>query len=239
MEPGVRVKTNHEGFCAAHLRKLHAGENRLGLGLVIHTRLQLLESELGDALEAASRRAGRRDSMKAAERVAGTLESVGRSCYLCRMLDRDLQRYAFTILYLWARDPGFPAGVSRLPRLLSPTLRRRAPRGPAWHAGGSACSLARGGRPSAPGEPSAPRRGPGLVHPAPPCGKPQPGHGGGTDGPLSHAAEARRGNRLERLAAADLGNDGQEIRRQRRLDHHRSARHGVGKGDTPGMQAVP
>jgi hypothetical protein len=102
MEPSVRVQTNKEGFCADHHRKLYTGENKLGVGLVIHTRLQSVAAELDDIL---GKSVGKRGVPRAAERVRALEES----CFLCRMLGQDRQRYAFTILYLWARDPDFPA----------------------------------------------------------------------------------------------------------------------------------
>ena len=102
MEPSVRVQTNKEGFCAEHLRKLYAGENKLGIGLVIHTRLQHVADELADIL---GKIGGKRGVPRAAERV----HALEESCFLCRLMSQDRQRYAFTILYLWTRDPDFPA----------------------------------------------------------------------------------------------------------------------------------
>jgi hypothetical protein len=102
MEPSVRVQTNKEGFCAEHLRKLYAGENKLGIGLVIHTRLEHVAAELGDIL---GQIGGKHGVSRSAERVRALEES----CFLCRLMGQDLQRYAFTILYLWTRDPDFPA----------------------------------------------------------------------------------------------------------------------------------
>jgi hypothetical protein len=108
MEPQVRVQTNREGFCEEHLRKLYAGENKLGVGLVLHTRLQRLREELDAALRDPGRGAGRRGSARRMAGAARRIQALGGSCYLCRMLSRDRRRYAFTILYLWSRDPGFP-----------------------------------------------------------------------------------------------------------------------------------
>jgi len=107
MEPQVRVQTNREGFCARHLRKLYAGDDKLGVALVVHTRLQQLRRELDDALDGAARGAGRRADTRPVQAAADRMGAMGESCYLCRLLGQDLQRYAFTILYLWARDPDF------------------------------------------------------------------------------------------------------------------------------------
>lgn len=108
MEPAVRVRTNREGFCAEHLRLLYAGENRLGLGLTALTRLQAVIPDAIGALEEAARARGGRQARPAAERAAARLSSLGSTCYVCGLLRQDRERYIFTILYLWAKDPEFP-----------------------------------------------------------------------------------------------------------------------------------
>ncbi len=107
MEPDVRVRTNREGFCAEHLRRLYAGESKLGLGLVVHTRLQHLISEVDAALGPAERAAGARDAKQQAARAAARLSPPGGSCYICGLLRQDRERYIFTILYLWSKDAEF------------------------------------------------------------------------------------------------------------------------------------
>jgi hypothetical protein len=109
MQPDVRVRTNREGFCPEHLRRLYAGENKLGLALTAHTRLQHVIAEAAAALEDAARAAGGRDARPAAGRAAARLSALGATCYVCGLLLQDSQRYRFTILYLWSKDPEFPA----------------------------------------------------------------------------------------------------------------------------------
>jgi hypothetical protein len=109
MEPDVRVQTNAQGFCPAHFRKLYEGENKLGLSLVVSTRLQHLRPEIGAALDAVLRSA---DGRHAKERVAASaarLSLLRDSCFICGLLRSDAERYVLTILYLWTRDPGFLA----------------------------------------------------------------------------------------------------------------------------------
>jgi len=108
MEPDVRVRTNREGFCAEHVRRLYAGKNKLGLGLAIHTRLQHVLPEVAAALGEAEKAAGGRDAKQAAVRAAARLSGIGESCYVCGLLRQDRERWIFTILYLWSKDPEFP-----------------------------------------------------------------------------------------------------------------------------------
>ena len=110
MEPSVRQKTNETGFCPEHYRGLYAGEGKLGLALVAHTHLRQKLPELRGALESAvdGAAAGRKGAQRLDE-IAAQLSSLRDRCFICDMLENDLERYAFTILYLWQKDPEFPA----------------------------------------------------------------------------------------------------------------------------------
>jgi hypothetical protein len=110
MEPSVRTRTNATGFCPTHARRLYAGEGKLGLALVMHTHLQEILPGVSADLRAIQQSAedGKKDAARideAVERLAGLRDS----CYICGLLESDLDRYASTILYLWQKDPGFPA----------------------------------------------------------------------------------------------------------------------------------
>jgi hypothetical protein len=98
------VKTNVVGFCPDHYRKLYARENKLGLGLVVHTHLQQQLPELRAAFEAirAAARKGRR-----MDEAASSLARLRDRCFICDLLRGDLDRYAFTILFLWSKDAEF------------------------------------------------------------------------------------------------------------------------------------
>ncbi len=111
MEPNVRVRTNAVGFCPDHLGKLYQGENKLGLGLVMMTHLQEKMPEITAALDATvqAAQAGGRERARRIQQIIGSLEKLRDSCFICGLLSQDLTRYAWTILYLWRKDPEFPA----------------------------------------------------------------------------------------------------------------------------------
>jgi hypothetical protein len=109
MEPNVRVQTNAQGFCPAHFRKLYEGENKLGLSLVVSTHLPHIRSEIGAALDAVQRAAEGRHAPQRVADSASRLSQLRDSCFICGLLRSDRERYILTILYLWSRDPGFPA----------------------------------------------------------------------------------------------------------------------------------
>jgi len=111
MEPNVRVQTNRTGFCPDHLGKLFQGENKLGLALVMLTHVQEKLPLLRDALEGTVRAAedGRRDAEARIRSAIQSLETMRDDCFICGLLSQDLERYAWTILYLWRKDRDFPA----------------------------------------------------------------------------------------------------------------------------------
>jgi hypothetical protein len=117
MAPEVRVATNSSGFCPDHYERLYRGEGKLGLALMVHTHLAqtlpALRRDMADAAEMAARPPPgvlgrlRRKSAGAASLASSLRGLVGR-CFICDMLAKDLDRYCFTVLYLWQRDEAFP-----------------------------------------------------------------------------------------------------------------------------------
>ena len=113
MEPSVRVRTNRTGFCPEHTRKLYKGENKLGLALVTHTHLREQLAGLLSTLRGMAEAA--KDGRKGKDRLEGALhdlEDLRRRCYLCELLEADLDHYLFTVLYLWRKDPEFKATLA-------------------------------------------------------------------------------------------------------------------------------
>jgi hypothetical protein len=112
MEPTARVRTNERGFCKEHYLKLYGGDNKLGLGLMVHTHLQEWLPRLNAAMEAALKPDDASGKKKAGtggvKALAETLEALRDGCAVCDMLHADLERYIETILYLWKEDPQFP-----------------------------------------------------------------------------------------------------------------------------------
>jgi hypothetical protein len=105
MEPNVRVQTNESGFCPDHYRKLYERENKLGLALVVHTHLVKQAPALQASLAAAAQ-AGKR-GRSGGEEAAAMIRKLQAACFLCHLLRADRDRYCFTILYLWNKDPEF------------------------------------------------------------------------------------------------------------------------------------
>jgi hypothetical protein len=105
MAPEARVLTNEKGFCPEHTLRLYRGHNPLGLAVMTHTHLQHQAPALRAAL-ARARRPGRRHAALTA--LADRIAALRDRCQICDMLAADLDRWAFTIVYLWKHDPAFP-----------------------------------------------------------------------------------------------------------------------------------
>jgi hypothetical protein len=108
MEPSVRLATNEKGFCPRHYRELYARENKLGLALVVDTHLQaaLPRARAAFALLLSGASDGRRGGERI-EQAVSSLAALHDRCFICDMLAVDSDRYAFTVLYLWGKDPDF------------------------------------------------------------------------------------------------------------------------------------
>lgn len=119
MEPSQRIEVNEKGFCAHHFKMLYDAGNRLGLGLMTHTYLkEMIKTLRQNALQvqqAAAEEAGkpiykRIGSKKgvALTQVAGELKQIESRCVLCERLADNMERYIYTILYMYKHETEFP-----------------------------------------------------------------------------------------------------------------------------------
>jgi hypothetical protein len=109
MVPEMRVEVNKAGFCRDHFGKLwNTAQNRHPLSLITHTHLKDLISHLSAHLE---HLAGRGVSLK---KLSGRIEALTNHldrrlsrCLICEKLEYTLERYVFTIVYLWKTKEEF------------------------------------------------------------------------------------------------------------------------------------
>ena len=108
MEPAYRIKVNKRGFCDKHTADLYAGENKLGLGLQIHTRGEVLLRGIN------------KTSPKSAAAEAKRLQKELSTCVICDQLDETMRRYAETIAQMYKHEEDFPAYVEKCGGLCLP-----------------------------------------------------------------------------------------------------------------------
>jgi len=121
MVPEIRVEVNRKGFCSRHFRLLFEGGNKLGLALMVHTHmtelLGRLEKDQAPLLREAQRLTAKNPVVRrlgGKPAVSGKLTGLSRlisgrqeECMICERIEKTLDRYAFTILHLWRKDPEF------------------------------------------------------------------------------------------------------------------------------------
>ncbi len=120
MTPEIRVKVNDQGFCPAHYQKLLANRgNKLGLGLITHTHVEeqnrrwdSLWENLAKGIRSSRKKrfvpSRKKDPLhpQIDEAMEELLDREA-SCLICDDLNRMMNRYAFTIVYLWKEDREF------------------------------------------------------------------------------------------------------------------------------------
>jgi hypothetical protein len=120
MVPEVRVSVNQTGFRPETLRLLSRDPNKLGLALISHTRLKALHAKLAEktkGLRAEAEKAARLSALQGAvggkalrehlARAVAFLRDEEAQCLVEDKVKLDLERYAYTLVHLWLKDPEF------------------------------------------------------------------------------------------------------------------------------------
>jgi len=119
MEPDTRIEVNKFGFCPSHFKLLYEEKNRLGLALITHTHLKETIDRFKKLAEDIVRNPKKGKSLfkKFTSSTANAdtplthmskwLKSSRNQCMVCSRLKETLNRYAYTILYLWEKDKDF------------------------------------------------------------------------------------------------------------------------------------
>jgi len=102
MEDDVRLATNKIGFCKQHLSAMHARQNALGLGLMLHTYMQQLNKDIA-AVTKARIPAGffSKDKSGTIGKLKSHLQKTHESCYVCDKIENTFARYIDTFLHIW------------------------------------------------------------------------------------------------------------------------------------------
>lgn len=120
MEPDTRKVTNKTGFCPDHMGKLNKREaNRLGLGLMLHTHLQDIKTDIAPQLSKVAPGKGnllkgRNSEYKSnLKKLADKIDSRINSCPICEKLDYTMDRYSAVICWMFAHDKDFKEKFSK------------------------------------------------------------------------------------------------------------------------------
>jgi hypothetical protein len=105
MDPDTRVAANEKGFCVRHSDMLFGGGHKLGLALMTHTYLQQLLQAFRMKLE--ENNAAKTKNKSAAPDWPGFFRKPGKECLFCERVAQTVDRYLFTIAYLYRKDDEF------------------------------------------------------------------------------------------------------------------------------------
>ena len=108
MIPEMRVEVNKTGFCTKHFSMLlESGKNRHGLGLLSHTHLQKQRNDISKIADKINTKTGDKVFKKLADEYKKLIKDHKESCVVCTRIVDVLDRYAYTIIYLWKREAEF------------------------------------------------------------------------------------------------------------------------------------
>ncbi|MFP4364561.1 MAG: DUF6062 family protein [Spirochaetia bacterium] len=113
MIPEIRVEVNKTGFCEAHYTQMYKSrENPLGLGLISHTyfeeQMKHLKKEHDRLRKIINKNAPRGEKfLKVSQILQDKLLESQHTCMVCDKIDYTLNRYKFTIVYLWKKNEEF------------------------------------------------------------------------------------------------------------------------------------
>ncbi len=108
MEPAMRVEVNKKGFCGRHFKMMLANNNRLGVALMAHTYLKETMARLGKASMAVNESPAKASLFgKRAPAAGADLSGIVNSCILCERLSETMDRYVYTLVYMWKHETAF------------------------------------------------------------------------------------------------------------------------------------
>ncbi|MBR0464563.1 MAG: ABC transporter substrate-binding protein [Clostridia bacterium] len=123
MEPDRRVEVNEKGFCRRHFKMMFDAGNRLGLALMTDTYMKRTIEKLSQSAKRAAQigeeegkksliaRVGRKngDIVTVADEVAAMADK----CIFCEKLDNTMERYVFTLVYLYKKESDFRDALAK------------------------------------------------------------------------------------------------------------------------------
>ncbi len=105
MEPDVRIEMNSKGFCPAHLKSLASMKNKLGLALILESRLDEIKKDF--LLPPASEKKGLFSAKPSGIDGSEALGKASDSCFICDKIRFTDGRYASNTVALWAAEEQF------------------------------------------------------------------------------------------------------------------------------------
>ncbi len=113
MEPDIRIKTNEEGFCHPHYRKMLKRKRMLGMGLMMESHLDVVEGKLDGK--------GVFGAMKTAS--IPLISRLEEDCYVCGRINKNMRAMIATAVYLFETERDFRKKLEKMPFFCLPHYR--------------------------------------------------------------------------------------------------------------------
>ena len=109
MNPETRVMVNSTGFCPEHTAKLVESGHPNSMAVMWETHLERTRDELQKVFKDLENGKNLKKTVANLDEVLGQRE---KGCLICQRMRDRLDRYCFTIPYIWGQDPEFRKAFS-------------------------------------------------------------------------------------------------------------------------------
>ena len=113
MEPDIRIKTNEQGFCHGHYRRMLKRKRMLGMGLMMESHLDEVEERID----------GKGAFGPARKTSIGLLRTLEDDCYVCARISKNLNAMIATAVYLFETERDFYVKFRKMPFFCLPHYR--------------------------------------------------------------------------------------------------------------------
>ncbi|MDT3389848.1 MAG: DUF6062 family protein, partial [bacterium] len=109
MNPETRVRVNATGFCPEHTAKLVESGHPNSMAVMWETHLERTREELKKVFRDLENVKNLKKTVANLDEILGQRE---KGCLICQRMKDRLDRYCFTIPYIWGQDPEFRKAFS-------------------------------------------------------------------------------------------------------------------------------
>lgn len=113
MNPETRVKVNEHGFCHHHFQMLSEARKAQGLALICDTYLEESMRKLKKAFDNLQNVNPGRKCNNAVKQFSQDLKDREKGCLICTQMEKRLDRYIYTIIYMTKNEPNFKDALSK------------------------------------------------------------------------------------------------------------------------------
>lgn len=106
MESDIRSKTDLDGFCRAHFKKMFDYGNTLGNAWILKTHYETINSELKQQIKMFSPSKSKlfKKTNNSENSIAAWAKMRDKSCYICKRFNSTYKRYMDTFFYMYKKD---------------------------------------------------------------------------------------------------------------------------------------